>query len=144
MVSHFISLNPSLLYRENATGRTPLEMSRDMYISSCVSEPIQISGNEYAQSIIHRAPESFLPKNEAEAVNNVKRTYEICTEADKRMESEGREKKRRLVSLMEANEVAERVTGYSSRYAGRQVVINGGAIDDEAHYDILREMGYRF
>ncbi|EPE25948.1 Ankyrin repeat-containing protein [Glarea lozoyensis ATCC 20868] len=144
IASHFISLNPSLLYRENATGRTPLEMSRDMYISSCVSEPIQITDNYYAQSVIHRAPESFLPRNEAGAMNNVKRTYEICVEADQEMEGEGRERKRRLVSLMEANEVAERVTGYSSRYAGRQVVVNGGAIDDEAHFDILREMGYQF
>ncbi|KAF4634032.1 hypothetical protein G7Y89_g4076 [Cudoniella acicularis] len=39
ITSFLLSLNSTLLYRENATGRTPLEMSRDLYLNSLVENP---------------------------------------------------------------------------------------------------------
>ena len=141
---HILSLNPVLLYRENATGRTPLEMAREMYITSCVSEPISISITHHPQFITEYDPSYFLPKTETDenSRKSTKRVYDICLEADQKMEPS--QKKRHLVSLLEANEVAERVTGLSSRYGGSQVVVNGGAVDEEVRFDVLGELGYKF
>ncbi len=58
-----------------------------------------------------------------------KRTFEICSSYDAKA-AEG-DKKRRLVSLFEANEVAKRVVSVKrSRWGGNQVVVNGGLVED--------------
>jgi hypothetical protein len=120
-------------------------MSRDIYIASAVAKPINISSNQNFDTIAHRSPESFLPTEEEDTlIVDAKRTYEVCLEADQKMEREGGQRKRRIVSLFEANEVAKRVKAKSVRYGGYQVVINGGLVDEEVKVDILSEMGYRF
>ncbi len=43
------------------------------------------------------------------------------------------------MSLFEANEVAKRVAGIKSGYAGRQIVVNGGLVDGESKTDIISE-----
>lgn len=60
-----------------------------------------------------------------------KRTWDICNAVDVKIE----EKKRRLVSLFEANEVARRVVGTGGSYG---VVVNGGLIG-EVKQDIVSE-----
>jgi hypothetical protein len=119
-------------------------MSRDMYHAACVAQPIQLSlsNNSYhnTNALIHRSPESFLPSEPKGPEDSKKRTYEICLEVDKKMG--GKDTKRRLVSLFEANEVAKRVTAKSARrYGGSQVVVNGGVVDEEVKIDVLSEMG---
>jgi hypothetical protein len=143
ITSFLLSLNPSLLYRENATGRTPLDMSREIYIASCVEDPPKISSG-YGQyypgrhdygSILNRPASTFLPPPKTE--ESKKRTWEICASVDEEMGEDKR--KRRLVSLFEANEVAKRVTGMKrgSARGGRQLVVNGGLIDGEIKPDIV-------
>lgn len=48
-------------------------------------------------------------------------------------------RKRRLVSLFEANEVAKRVANLKSGYGGRQIVVNGGLVDGEGKPDVVSE-----
>ncbi|KAH7360980.1 ankyrin repeat-containing domain protein [Rhexocercosporidium sp. MPI-PUGE-AT-0058] len=150
LTSFFLSLNPSLLYRENATGRTPLEMSRDIYIASQVENPIPISnsnsmhyyhGQTDYNAIINKSPSSFAVK-EPEPEESKKRTWEICASVDAEIAETGNKdgmRKRRLVSLFEANEVAKRVTNLKRGYGGRQIVVNGGLIDGEGKMDVVSE-----
>ncbi|TVY42900.1 Uncharacterized protein LSUB1_G001614 [Lachnellula subtilissima] len=143
MTSYLLSLNPSLLYRENSTGRTPLEMSRDEWIASCAENPPSISfGNPHAHyALTQRSASDFVKKDADRPGDSVKRTWEICAKADE--EASDSMRKRRLVSLLEANEVAKRVAGSKSRSGGRQTVINGGLVDTEGSRDIVSLWNYR-
>ncbi|KAL2074939.1 hypothetical protein VTL71DRAFT_8719 [Oculimacula yallundae] len=148
VTSFLLSLKPSLLYRENATGRTPLEMSRDMFIASQVGNPMSIGnsityyypGSTDHDFITNKSPSEFIVK-EAEPEDSKKRTWEICAGVDAEMRETGDEdkRKRRLVSLFEANEVAKRVTNLKRGYGGGQVVVNGGLIDGEGKTDVVSE-----
>ena len=142
-----LSLNQSLLYRENATGRTPLEMARDLYIASSVENAPGVgyqntfhyyAGQHDYNSIVNQPLSNFVPKK-AEPEESKKRTWEICNEVDQKLRSEGGERKRRLVSLFEANEVAKRVASLKARNGGRQVVVNGGLIGEEGKPDVVSE-----
>jgi len=145
ITSYLLTLNPTLLYRENATGRTPLEMSRDIYIASCASNPPSISTNNNTyypgqndyNSLVNRATSTFVEKEDDAPEESKKRTWEICAQADEGASGEMR--KRRLVSLFEANEVAKRVVGRNSRYGGRQRVVNGGVVDSVGVPDVVSE-----
>jgi hypothetical protein len=150
MTSHLLSRNPTLLYRENATGRTPLEMSRDMYIASRVANPPDLTsgyqryypGQHDYSSIINRPASDFLNKDD-KSEESKKGTWEICGEFDEKMvgeKGEGAiERKRRIVSLFEANEVAKRVAKMKTtqRLGGSQIVINGGLVDAETKEDVV-------
>lgn len=108
-------------------------MSRDIYIASQVNNAPNISNHSYGyhyhpgqhdyNSVVNRAPESFIVKEGPE--ESKKRTWEICAERDGLLG----ERKRRLVSLFEANEVARRVAGSKRNGAGGQMVFNGGLVD---------------
>ncbi|KAG0652383.1 Ankyrin-3 [Hyphodiscus hymeniophilus] len=137
ITAFLLSLNPSLLHRENATGRTPLEMARDLYLTSTVQDPPDVFSKinynpdrEDYDSILFQHPSSFLPASLAPEESN-KRTYEICLEVDQELINDGYDgefkRKRRLVSLFEANEVAKRLAG-NNRH-GRQWVANGYIVD---------------
>lgn len=67
-----------------------------------------------------------------------KRTWEVCQGKDEEMVKERAERKRRLVSLFEANEVARRVAGLKRGSAGGQVVVNGGLVE-EGKPDVVSE-----
>jgi hypothetical protein len=123
-------------------------MARDIYTASLVEDPPTISSfynyqNDYhphqydSQSLVNRPAASFVVKNVVE--ESKKRTWEICMEVDGQMEREGKERKRRLVSLFEANEVAKRVAGVGRAVGGRQVVVNGGLVDGEGKPDVVSE-----
>ncbi|TVY29345.1 Uncharacterized protein LHYA1_G001351 [Lachnellula hyalina] len=143
MTSYLLSLNPSLLYRENSTGRTPLEMSRDKWIASCAENPPSISvRNPHAHyTLIQRSASDFVKKDVDRLGDSAKRTWEICAKADE--EASDGMRKRRLVSLLEANEVAKRVAGSKSRSGGRQTVINGGLVVTEGSWDIVSSWNQR-
>jgi hypothetical protein len=137
ITTFLLSLNPALLHRENATGRTPLEMARDMWLNWTVKDPPEVfsyynynPNHEDYHSIVHQPPLSFLPAKPGPK-ESWKRTYEICIEVDQKLNDEGYEgeakRKRRLVSLFEANEVAKRLAG-NNRH-GRQWVANGYIVD---------------
>src|SRR5450756_2098674 len=114
-------------------------MSREIYITSQVESPPNISnGNHFNQyhpnqhdynSIVNRAASSFVKKEEEE--ESKKRTWEVCQSKDEKLvEGGGEARKRRLVSLFEANEVARRVAGLKTGSGGGQMVVNGGLVED--------------
>ncbi|RMZ71322.1 ankyrin repeat [Pyrenophora seminiperda CCB06] len=107
-----------LLFRENASGRTPFEMAKDIYLANDVSSnPSSLSGSghwhyhsehcrrSHGQSkmnMLIRNPKTFIKEPEDEYSGD-ERVLQVCKEfADK---SDG--KKRKLVSLLEPNEVAK-------------------------------------
>lgn len=54
------------------------------------------------------------------------------------MGKEGKERKRRIVSLFEANEVAKRIASVNKhKCGGNQVVVNGGLVDGEGKEDLI-------
>lgn len=105
-------------------------MSRHIYIASQVNNAPNINKSNYSyhyyagqhdySAVVNRAPETFIVKTGPE--ESKKRTWEICVERD---ESLG-ERKRRLVSLFEANEVARRVAGLKRGGGGGPTIFNGG------------------
>lgn len=149
LTSYVLSRKPALLYRENSTGRTPLEMARDIYTASQVENAPNVSGGPQhyhpgsydRNSLLNQPSSSFVKSKTGEVVpeESKKRTLEVCIEADGMMVREGRERKRRIVSLFEANEVAKRVASLKtgSRWGGNQIVVNGGLIDGEIKDDVI-------
>jgi len=143
-----LSFNPSLLYRENSTGRTPLEMSQDAFIASRVSEPPSLDSNySYRRqssdynSIVSRSPDTFIPTEAGGCENDAKAIHELCTKVDRELQEEGFDsepkRKRKLVSLFEANEVAHRLGRRKIRH--ETAVVNGHLID-EGKPDIVSEI----
>jgi len=113
---------PELVNRENAVGRTPYEMAEDQEIASmCFGPPVI---NRGSPSYIHRrgqgrynsitdvAPHDFVKPAKDEADDGEPAEYKTCwflvKQAKARLEAEGKSK-RRLVTLSEANVVAERI-----------------------------------
>ena len=102
--------NPLLVYRENAVGRTPLEMAEDICTAQSFKDPPHIPmGHNYVQKMIDRTPESFVDgKKEKDKRHysgaNCYSALNLCR--DMMQKHPG---KRRLVTLHEANEVAKRL-----------------------------------
>ncbi|GAB7356001.1 hypothetical protein MBLNU459_g6627t2 [Dothideomycetes sp. NU459] len=102
---------PELLYRENATGQTPYEVAQDAYLSEQFADPPEVPGvrrrghesvNE-RRSMVDTAPEDFVKP--PDTLSNKVKVWEVCKEFDRKAVS----KKRKLVTLHEANEVAKRL-----------------------------------
>ena len=108
--------NPLLVYRENATGRTPAEMAEDNCTAQNFSDPPRIPmGNHYHQKITNKTPESFLdsvdPTSKREKSGaGCYAALALCKEIMENFPG-----KRRLVSLHEANEVAKRLAAQQAR-----------------------------
>lgn len=151
-VPEFVDLiaarKPALLWRENATGRTPFEMARDSWMSDVFSGPPQIDSknrrnihrhgyycsriSEYDSTVA--PPEEFdtTPKSEKQRLAEMsaaEATWRVCERMAQRPENRGL--KRKLVSLTEANEVARRLAAREkwSRSAGKAEVLRD-EIDD--------------
>lgn len=120
-----LECRPDLLHRENATGRTPYEMSQDIYFSTDIfSDPPRLSATDEGSwdrprvkhvrtkddttPILTKEPklfsEGFVPEDNA---TNTARVWAVCTEFANKPQSNNM--KRKLVSLVEANEVAKRL-----------------------------------
>ena len=109
-----LSCRTELLFRENASGRTPYEMAEDAHLAQNVFEdPPSIGGqqrhryyNEAPSSkILERSPDTFV-EGEKDKRSKVERVWDVCREFK---DKNGQGKKRKLVSLVEANEVAKRL-----------------------------------
>jgi hypothetical protein len=113
-------------------------MARDIYLSSCVADPPNMSTNfsyypnnqQDTHSLLQRHASTFAPKKDVDEAKDLgeqskKRTFEICVKVDAELDEGMR--KRRLVSLFEANEVAKRLTVNQRR---GQVVVNGYLVED--------------
>jgi hypothetical protein len=113
LLKMMLEKRPELLYRENATGRIPIEMAQDSLLFERVAGPPQLPSNYYNPyqiapwELVKRTPESFAEeakKNEREKSTAKERTWDVCEAFIKTTPA-----KRRLVSLLDANEVAKRL-----------------------------------
>ena len=100
-----LDFNPMLLYRENATGRTPAEVAYDQYMAPKIAQEQDLTGFDrynafYQMSHFQKAPEKFVKDKEDLSPT----AWDVCQEY-----MEKHPGKRRLVSLNEANEVARRL-----------------------------------
>lgn len=120
-------------------------MSREIYIASSVENPPDVTSrvNHYPNqqhdyNSLANKPACDFVEGEKIPKDSKKRTWKICESVDKKNASEGVPSKRRLVSLFEANEVAKRVAGLRTG-RGRQMVVNGGLIDEEIKTDVVSD-----
>lgn len=95
--------DPMLLYRENATGRTPAEVAYDDYMAPKLQPEKQVmkTWRTSPQSVVNKNPEGFVKCN---AKFDEGLPWGVCKEYMERFPG-----KRKLVSLNEANEVARRL-----------------------------------
>ncbi|EGP89184.1 uncharacterized protein MYCGRDRAFT_92101 [Zymoseptoria tritici IPO323] len=111
--------DPTLLLRENTTGRTPFEMAEDADIAAAVQDvpALPSSRNQIyrrrqittlSKPICEREAKTFLPGYGVQELSKHEAILRMMREAKARLEEEGRAK-RRLVTLNEANEVARRL-----------------------------------
>ncbi|KAI9646276.1 hypothetical protein NHQ30_005717 [Ciborinia camelliae] len=134
LTSFLLGQKPTLLLRESATGRTPLEMSHDNYISNFLSRAPAV--NETWQyrpgGMGHNTLSAYHARNRRGAASyhthhlriweeclrvqgELKRKFDgddggVMGDADAESQSKA-VGKRRLVTLFEANEVARRLAG---------------------------------
>lgn len=99
---------PDLLYRENATGSTPLEMAVDAWINDTTRQaprrPLDYNNDSPLwQNAVSRDPSFFVKGKNLRSMQET--MLQVC-----RKWAQQQPRKRRLVSLFEANEVAKRLT----------------------------------
>ncbi len=113
---------------ENATGQTPAELAESIYIRTTCREPSKLgSSNEVGPQLAKRQPAEFftaggaedLQKAQTPTVNPnldaITKTWLACTKV--RGTEKGRDTiapKRKLVSVLQANEVARRLATRNS------------------------------
>ncbi|KAJ4358642.1 uncharacterized protein N0V89_003226 [Didymosphaeria variabile] len=131
-ITAILTRRPDLLYRENSVGRTPLEMAEDAYLADRVRDaPNLYYGN--SQSITKRQIESFAEDyTPAKTLQSVEHIWSICKGFATK--SSG---KRKLVSLLDANEVANRL---AKRHMGRRNVQTLTSNDEEEEEEVAREV----
>ncbi|KAF2867127.1 hypothetical protein BDV95DRAFT_528151 [Massariosphaeria phaeospora] len=107
-----LEYRPDLLYCENAVGQTPYEVAQDLHINVCASATLSvprhntnsIPGNN-AKSITTQPPQAFVDGYvERKLRQDREPVWRICEQL--LAEHPG---KRKLVSLLDANEVAKRL-----------------------------------
>jgi hypothetical protein len=117
-----------LLFRENATGRTPYEMAQEAYLSNDIfNDPPSINGRPRSRrrghwynsqrdehkSIIEKPTASFV-EDKIDRREGTEQVWEVCKE----FAEKSTEHKRKLVSLVEASEVAKRLAARKKQTAG--------------------------
>jgi hypothetical protein len=143
LIRAVINIEPSLLFRENAVGRTPVEVARDKFLSSVVKPPSTYRYSSHQESIsvvAKRSPEWYVTeKKEAERKKRHKPFFreheprgteaeiwrEICGALKRIAEQQQQESpelpKRTLVSLNAANYVAKRL---GEKYTGSRYTVS--------------------
>jgi hypothetical protein len=124
-----LECRPELLFRENATGRTPYEIAQEAYLSSEVfNDPPSISGESRSgrrrghRSRSHRAeykgildkPIKSFTEDGTDYRPGTEQVWELCKEFAEKASKH----KRKLVSLVEASEVAKRLAARKQQTAG--------------------------
>jgi len=123
-------------------------VSHDAFVASCTDKPPPLSynyrytpNNDDLESIVKRSPKTFIPTKPSNCANPAKEIYDQCTKMDKDLRDASVEsqlkRKRRLVSLFEANEVARRLAG---RDTGKGSVVVNGHRMDEGKPDIVSQL----
>ncbi|KAM7224255.1 hypothetical protein V8F06_000036 [Rhypophila decipiens] len=113
VVEAVLDMDPDLLFRENAVGRTPFEVAHDRFFADKCKTPGPGSwhrGNDSSPTLVSAGIETFVKKStdalgELEDNSRVALIWKLCSEYAKKASST----KRRLVSLHEANDVAKRL-----------------------------------
>lgn len=156
-VEAILAQDPMLLHRENATGRTPLEMMDDDRIMEICRDAPTFPGGDYhydsrgrltralkrqsndrSAKICSRNPKFFVAGGDSiEDATNEEKIWKILLDTKVRLEDQGASK-RRLVTLNEANEVARRLAtmghgnpDQTSRYATVRRYHRRGELQDE-------------
>ena len=95
--------DPMLLYRENATGRTPAEVAYENYMAPKLQAGKQVvrMWRQPRQNVVDKRPEEFV-KSDGKSPESL--PWDVCKEYMELFPG-----KRKLVSLNEANEVARRL-----------------------------------
>lgn len=124
LVEALVRHDPTLLLRENATGRTPFEMAEDSAIGAfCANPPPLPNQDNYGRilrksrrahtpdsNLVDRDTEFFAAREVKNSKNDEERVYDLLKE----VKSILGQAKRKLVSLNEANEVARRLAANKS------------------------------
>lgn len=115
LLNVMLEVRPDCIMRENAVGRTPAEVARDLWLQRQVKDrpTVGCGNNGYnnqitmmkSQSIKDRQVDWFMYNGELK--NATDEVWEICRE---QLKTKAGTAKRRLVTLAEANEVAKRLT----------------------------------
>lgn len=113
VVEAILSLDPDLLFRENAVGRTPFEVAHDQFFADKCNAPGEYSWYRtddstprlVASQVDNFVKKSAEPVGELEDRSRAAVIWKLCSEYEKKAAT----KKRRLVSLHEANDVARRL-----------------------------------
>ena len=139
-----LECRPDLLFRENASGRTPYEMAEDAYLSKEVfNDPPSLSassnayhygahrrriraGQQDLSSVLSRQPETFV-EDPKDTRSGVEKVWQVCKEFAEK--SQGT--KRKLVSLVEANEVAKRLALKKGSAESEEKVADENTKDEE-------------
>ena len=143
-----LEYRPDLLYRENSVGRTPYELAEDAYIAERVRDVpgserrshISFGGNRgQPQSIKDRDSKTFAADFVAPETVSKESIWRICGEFVQKHPSN-----RKLVSLLDANEVAKRLATRNqavraSRDKERLGSEAGSDVEDEDNDDANRD-----
>jgi hypothetical protein len=132
----FLNRRPDLLFRENSVGRTSLELSEDSWLAGCVcAAPNIYNGNQPSITNRHveRFARDFVPT--ADLSNAGERIWVQCNEIA--LQSRG-SFKRKLVSLMDANEVAKRLA--KRHKEKRAVEVGFPKEEDDEEVEVSRDV----
>jgi hypothetical protein len=99
-----LEYRPDLLYRENSVGRTPYELAEDAYTTECTKDAPEFSGYYSNGPLINHTPITFAPDYKEPETINKESIWRVCSEFMKKHPGN-----RKLVSLLDANEVAKRL-----------------------------------
>jgi ankyrin repeat protein len=149
-----LNCRPELLFRENATGRTPYEMAEDAYLNKRVfNDPPALTANHDPNGMRRRRPRGRTPfvgvmerracefvDGPEEVIDASEKVWELCKEVKGTVKGV----KRGLVSLVEANEVAKRL---AAKMGSRNVDVEEKNEDEDEdvkgdEVDVWFWMGY--
>ena len=155
MVKNMLELDPSLLMRENAMGQTAMELAESLYVRDCMWGNPNIRASNF-RSVTKKQVEDFAPMvhkdgtedtdevlgvankktdDEDETIpSNVRRTYRICRDIASRNPG----LKRKLVSVIEAREVAKRLADKTNEKR-KEEEKKGGEDEDEGEQEQEKE-----
>ena len=115
-----IQRDPSLLWKENAMGQTPLELIESLYIRHCISENPNINPSK-PREIENREPERFTEDSAAKAdADPVLKTWQVC-----KSYAAIHSGKRKLISVSEARAVGMRLAEQQKVKSEKQRELNG-------------------
>ncbi|KAK4541342.1 hypothetical protein LTR36_008100 [Oleoguttula mirabilis] len=122
--------DPTLLNRENATGRTPFEVAEDAAVAALCSGPPPLPGaysaafemrrarrnglpQSWAKDVVDRPSDDFVVEPGRDGRDHREKVWDLLQDTKQKLGREGKAK-RRLVTLHEANEVARRLAATES------------------------------